>query len=70
MLNNKKVYNEGETVTYLANSLHEPACEIDSEYDVIFKKVKNGVIRKYKTFSMQNTKDALCMETAQARKRF
>jgi quercetin dioxygenase-like cupin family protein len=24
MLNNKKVYNEGETVTYLANFLHEP----------------------------------------------
>jgi quercetin dioxygenase-like cupin family protein len=37
LLNERKTYNEGETVTYLANSLHEPSCEIDSEYHVIFK---------------------------------
>jgi hypothetical protein len=48
ILNNDKTYVEGETVVYFANSLHEPACEVDSEYYVIFKS-KNGVIRKYKT---------------------
>jgi hypothetical protein len=44
ILNNDKTYVEGETVVYFANSLHEPACEVDSEYYVIFKKSKNGVI--------------------------
>jgi quercetin dioxygenase-like cupin family protein len=37
LLNNNKTYVEGETVVYFANSLHEPACEVDSEYYVIFK---------------------------------
>jgi quercetin dioxygenase-like cupin family protein len=37
LLNHNKVYTEGETVVYLANTLHEPSCQIDSEYYVIFK---------------------------------
>jgi hypothetical protein len=37
MLNNNKTYVEGETVVYFSNSLHEPACQVDSEYYVIFK---------------------------------
>jgi quercetin dioxygenase-like cupin family protein len=32
------VYNEGETVIYLAGSKHEPSCTIDSEYFVVFKR--------------------------------
>jgi hypothetical protein len=35
---NRKTYIEGETVVYLAYSLHEPSCEVDSEYYVVFKK--------------------------------
>jgi hypothetical protein len=40
VLDNRKTYIEGETVVYLAYSLHEPSCEVDSEY-VVFK---NNVI--------------------------
>jgi quercetin dioxygenase-like cupin family protein len=38
VLDNRKTYIEGETVVYLAYSLHEPSCEVDSEYYVVFKK--------------------------------
>jgi quercetin dioxygenase-like cupin family protein len=37
-LNNKHTYLVGDTVIYLSQSLHEPSCEIDSEYYVMFRK--------------------------------
>jgi hypothetical protein len=39
LLDNKKLYSVGETVVYLSEVLHEPSCDVDSEYDVIFKKL-------------------------------
>jgi hypothetical protein len=38
-IDNRKTYIEGETVVYLAYSLHEPSCEVDSEYYVVFNNV-------------------------------
>jgi quercetin dioxygenase-like cupin family protein len=38
LLNKRRIYNVGETVVYPSKSLHEPACEIDSEYYVVFRK--------------------------------
>jgi hypothetical protein len=40
LLDNKRLYSVGETVVYLSRVLHEPSCEVDSEYDVTFKKIK------------------------------
>jgi hypothetical protein len=50
ILNNDKTYVEGETVVYFANSLHEPACEVDSEYYVIFKSKKMELYENTKPY--------------------
>jgi quercetin dioxygenase-like cupin family protein len=47
---NDKTYVEGETVVYFANSLHEPACEVDSEYYVIFKSKKGSYTKNTKPY--------------------